>query len=279
MIMSQSQRDSQPVQRINTDHVSLSQQDDEYCDPTVSNAATDHGDEGSDDYDDNDDDQDMETRGMYLGNIAAACDAVNAACKKPFRSEEEKREERRAANRRSAKMSRDRKKLEREQLQEKATQLAQVNLALTKENQELRKQISMLLSQQSQGHDMMTGALKVPPVAGLVPTVDAFNQDLFRLQLLQAEQQKKRTAALMSSGIGLSHQLNPASGLTQGTNLRVHGRNPPPAHIASSSAQADALSTSAARSQFLADMELGFDANLKNKRPRKDDTEDGDSLP
>lgn len=42
-------------------------------------------------------------------------------------------------------MSRDRKKMEREQLQDKATRLAQANLALTKENQELRRQVSSLM--------------------------------------------------------------------------------------------------------------------------------------
>jgi bZIP transcription factor len=80
-----------------------------------------------------------------MGNLAAACDAANAACKRPFQSEEEKLEGRRNANRRSAKMSRHRKKMESEQLQERAAQLAQANLALMKENLELRKQISILL--------------------------------------------------------------------------------------------------------------------------------------
>jgi len=80
-----------------------------------------------------------------MENLAAACDASNSACKRPFQSEEEKLEGRRNANRRSAKMSRHRKKMESEQLQERAAQLAHANLSLLKENVELRKQISILL--------------------------------------------------------------------------------------------------------------------------------------
>jgi hypothetical protein len=105
-----------------------------------------------DDEEDTEEDKQGGTRSIYLGNIAAACQAVNADCKQPFRSEPARREERRLANRRSAKMSRDRKKMERDQLQEKATRLSQMNLALAQENEDLRKQVNILLQQQNQ-HD------------------------------------------------------------------------------------------------------------------------------
>ena len=103
-------------------------------------------DNSSQNDDASNDDDGEELDEMYHGNIAAACDAANAACQKPFRSEEERKEERRAANRRSAKMSRDRKKMEREQLQEKATQLAQMNMSLEKQNKQIRDQIAFILS-------------------------------------------------------------------------------------------------------------------------------------
>lgn len=111
-----------------------------------------HGDEDDDDDDDCSDDDSVHAHveaNVYLGNIAAACQAVNADCKHPFRSERERREERRIANRRSAKMSRDRKRMERDQLQDQATMLAQHNLALTRENEDLRKQVRQLTQQQS----------------------------------------------------------------------------------------------------------------------------------
>lgn len=108
-----------------------------------------HGDEEEDDSSDDDSIIGSGEANVYLGNIAAACEAVNADCKHPFRSERERREERRIANRRSAKMSRDRKRMERDQLQDQATMLAQHNLALTRENEDLRKQVRQLTQQQS----------------------------------------------------------------------------------------------------------------------------------
>uniref|UniRef100_A0A7S1UW76 BZIP domain-containing protein n=1 Tax=Grammatophora oceanica TaxID=210454 RepID=A0A7S1UW76_9STRA len=189
----------------------------------------------SDDDDSSGDEDHGDDGMMYLGNIAAACKMVNAACKKPYRSEEEKREDRRAANRRSAKMSRDRKKMEREQLQEKATKMAQLNLALTKENQELRKQITFLLQNQKQGENnastpssnqslptdlsQLAGSATAPMPVGLKDSLagttglwDGSNggggsaamgqqQDLLVAQMLQ-EQQRKRAASLMSQGMG-----------------------------------------------------------------------------
>ena len=80
-----------------------------------------------------------------MENIAAACDAVNAENRKQNRSEEERRAERRLANRRSAKMSRDRKKVESDELQQKAARLAEENQMLSNENKDLKRQILLLL--------------------------------------------------------------------------------------------------------------------------------------
>lgn len=105
-----------------------------------------------DDQDNTEEDEQGGISSIYLGNIAAACQSVNADCKKQFRSEPERREERRLANRRRAKMSRDRKNMERKQLQEKAKKLSQSNLDLAQENEYLRTQVNILLQQQNQ-HD------------------------------------------------------------------------------------------------------------------------------
>jgi len=75
--------------------------------------------------------------GLGLSNIAAACDATNKSCRKVYRSDED----RRAANRRSAKLSRDRQKKLMDELRTKIEELYRVNLDLSRENQELKKQV------------------------------------------------------------------------------------------------------------------------------------------
>jgi hypothetical protein len=168
----------------------------------------------------------------YMGNIAAACNAANAATQKPFRTNVEKQEERRVANRRSAKMSRDRKKMERDQLQEKATRLAQANLALIKENQELKQEIANLTAHQGGGggngfHQKPSHSLSNTMPGGFGGLASNNQQDdLFTLQWMQQQaqmdqQQKKQNAASMSnmtSSLGFSDLMVPAA-LVQGSQL------------------------------------------------------------
>jgi len=154
-----------------------------------------------------------------MGNIAAACDAANAANRKPYQTEEAKQEGRRNANRRSAKTSRDRKKMESDQLQGLSSQLAQSNLALMKENQELRQQIAGLLNRQSNVDK--SANLGGPMMGGVGKT----QQDLLALQqLIQhqqtrfSDQQRSATAFSMASQLGLQGLMAPQA-LMQGSQL------------------------------------------------------------
>lgn len=202
-------------------------------------AALHHDEEYNSEEDDDDSNDGKMGSVLYMGNIAAACDAANAATQKPFRTDVEKQEERRAANRRSAKMSRDRKKMERDQLQEKATRLAQANLALTKENQELRQQIATLISRQggrggAGGGGGAGGRVEKPPsslpnLQGVLGGMDGNAQDLLTLQWMQqhaqAEQQKKRNVATLSMGnsMGFGDLMAPAA-LVQASQLASQTR-------------------------------------------------------
>lgn len=81
---------------------------------------------------------------MYLGSIIAACEATNASQTKPYRTDEEKRAERLAANRRSARESRNRKKTIFDDLQKSVTRFAAENNKLRDENAALKKEIEAL---------------------------------------------------------------------------------------------------------------------------------------
>jgi len=86
---------------------------------------------------------------MYAGvsNLFAACEATNATRPKRHRTEEEKRQERLSANRRSARESRNRKKLVFEELQRSVARLAEENASLRKENETIKGQMSALKRQ------------------------------------------------------------------------------------------------------------------------------------
>lgn len=86
---------------------------------------------------------------MYAGvsNLFAACEATNATRPKRHRTEEEKKMERLSANRRSARESRNRKKLVFEELQRSVARLAEENASLRKENETTRAQMSALKRQ------------------------------------------------------------------------------------------------------------------------------------
>jgi hypothetical protein len=159
-----------------------------------------------------------------IGNIAAACDATNAVAKKVSRSEEEKMHIRRSANRRSAKMSRDRKKVESDHLQEKANLLAQANLALTKENHALRQQIELLLKRVA-SIEKSVGGLGTCMVAGST----LGHQDLLSMHVMQDHQthvnnQQQPNFSLRSLSLPSSHAfhgnlMSPNTALMQGSQL------------------------------------------------------------
>lgn len=196
----------------------------------ASSSTYDHGDDDNDDYGD---DAPQELLWSGMGNIAAACDAANAVSKKPPRTEVERQHERRAANRRSAKMSRDRKKMEREQLQDKATRLAQANLALTKENQELRRQVSALMKRSTgqppdhglvdKGPSSLMGNLAGIGGMGSQPQQDLMTLQLMQQQMAEQQQQRKRSAAAssfaQSAGLNFQDLMSPAAGLMQGSQM------------------------------------------------------------
>ena len=86
---------------------------------------------------------------MYAGvsNLFAACETINATRPNRRRTVEEKREERLSANRRSARDSRNRKKLVFEELQRSVARLAEENDVLRKENESIRDQMNYLMRQ------------------------------------------------------------------------------------------------------------------------------------
>lgn len=81
---------------------------------------------------------------MYAGTIFAVCEEINATRKKRHRTEEEKREQRLEANRRSARESRNRKKDKFEALKRSCGHLSKENARLRGENEELREKIASL---------------------------------------------------------------------------------------------------------------------------------------
>mmetsp|Transcript_4412 Transcript_4412/g.5820 ORF Transcript_4412/g.5820 Transcript_4412/m.5820 type:complete len:348 (+) Transcript_4412:144-1187(+) len=81
---------------------------------------------------------------IYGDSIFAACQAANATRTRRHKSDEEKRLERLAANRRSARESRNRKKVVFEELQRSVAKLADENGVLRTENQTLRKEMAEL---------------------------------------------------------------------------------------------------------------------------------------
>lgn len=108
-----------------------------------------HKRERSDDESSEDEEVAPQHEDMYAGvsNLFAACEATNATRPKRHRTEEEKRQERLAANRRSARESRNRKKLVFEELQRSVARLAEENASLRKENETVRAQMSALKRQ------------------------------------------------------------------------------------------------------------------------------------
>ena len=90
----------------------------------------------------------------YSDRLKEACDATNAARPlKRHKTEVEKREERLSANRRSARESRNRKKMVLEELQRSVTRLAEENAALRKENRNAKAGMSELRRQLGVGDD------------------------------------------------------------------------------------------------------------------------------
>jgi hypothetical protein len=163
-----------------------------------------------------------------MGNIAAACDAANAVNRKPFRSDQAKLDARRRANRRSAKMSRDRKKVESDELQMKANRLTRANLELTIENQGLRRQVSELVERLAAGaHAPKTGGL-----SGFMTRVGTMEQqDLLSLQMFQLQhsvpinqQQTDASpgARSIASAFGLQSMMSPNLALIQGSQLAAN---------------------------------------------------------
>ena len=163
-----------------------------------------------------------------MGNIAAACDAANAASRKHFRSEEAKQHARRHANRRSAKMSRDRKRMESDELQAKANQLAQSNFVLTKENQVLKEQIAGLMERLSSGAQVE----KSGGIGGSMTGMRSMGQqDLLSLQYFQQQHALpfNREQAGASAGersiaspFRLHSMMSPNAALVQGTQLAAN---------------------------------------------------------
>lgn len=82
-------------------------------------------------------------REMYLDTIVAACEETNRTAR-PQRSEEERQKERLEANRRSAKVSRHRKKIVFEDLKRTVARLGDENAMLRRMNESLRQEMESL---------------------------------------------------------------------------------------------------------------------------------------
>lgn len=159
-----------------------------------------------------------------IGNIAAACDATNAVAKRVSRSEEEKMHIRRSANRRSAKMSRDRKKVESDHLQEKANLLVQSNLALTKENHELRQQIEMLVMRVASIEKSVGGLGPSMVVGGNMGHQDLLSMHVIQDQQSQVNNHQQSNFSLRSLSLPSSHAfhgslMSPNTALMQGSQM------------------------------------------------------------
>lgn len=106
---------------------------------------------------------------MYAGtsNLMSAIEATNASKAKRKRSQQELDEEKVAANRRSAKESRNRKKLIFEELQKSVARLAQENSELRRENETMKVEMAALKAQMaSAGLGIATNpaaVLSLPP--------------------------------------------------------------------------------------------------------------------
>eukprot|EP00566_Odontella_aurita_P026289 CAMPEP_0113550582 /NCGR_PEP_ID=MMETSP0015_2-20120614/14062_1 /TAXON_ID=2838 /ORGANISM="Odontella" /LENGTH=186 /DNA_ID=CAMNT_0000451405 /DNA_START=317 /DNA_END=877 /DNA_ORIENTATION=- /assembly_acc=CAM_ASM_000160 len=127
--------------------------------------------------------------------------------KKRQRTTEEKRIDRVMANRRSAKESRERKKKLTENLESSVQTLSNKNLALERENEKLRAELSMLMALHLQGQSMSQQAA-VSPVSGtnLAHHLSGHRiPQLSQVQLLQCSPQQ-----------GLSHNpLNAFNGMNR----------------------------------------------------------------